>query len=509
MLRTSSHVQRSDTGFATKPHVHPTASQARVNAERSQSFLTLMDDHAIKVRFSPVSGDGVMLADATRNPTNAYKVRGALVSAYLAQQEGQTMMVTASAGNHGAGIAYAAQQMGLSAVVYVPTNAPEAKVQKIREFGAAVVEVGDSFDACLLEARKHEAVVQGVATFVHPFDDELVVAGQGTIGFELLEELQLQMFRTPVSKVRVVLPIGGGGLAAGVLSVLKTYWPNNAAPLEVIGVIDEGSPASLLAMLRGRPVRAHADTIADGTKVEMVGNSFLKVAHLLDGLVLLPHEELVRAMRTHEENEGVQLEGAGALALGAEALIRRLHMLNDPVGTLSVPFITGRNIDRHRFQQEVFAAVPLHITGRQGFDVELQEKPGELLRFLEAVQGYTIASLTYVRAVNSHKARVRVEFEIDHRSQRALSDVVSRVFVGSQRLGAGQHMVYRGGLRNTAAGSESVFSLEDRPDSLLEYVRALTQRDPCGSVDLLLYRKPAKPGGRIQVVMGRAASMGC
>ena len=492
---------------SSEPRLASQVSQARLNADRSKSFLGLMDEHEIKLHLSPVSNEGVMMVDATKNPTNAYKVRGALVSAHLALERGQTTLVTASAGNHGAGLAYAAQEMGLKAVVYVPINAPEAKVKKILEFGATVVKRGSSFDECLQEAQKDEAVRRREATFVHPFDDERVVAGQGTIGFELLEHLQHHMFHNPVSKVRVVLPIGGGGLAAGVLSVLKTYWPMNAPPLEVFGVIDESSPASLLAMLRGRPVRAHTETIADGTKVELVGANFLKVAHLLDGLVLLPHDELVQAMRTYKDMTGESLEGAGALALGAEAALRRVHVLKDPVGTLSVPLITGKNIDKDRFDQELSAAARMNraVTGRQGFDVVLEEKPGELLRFLEAVQGYNITSLTYVQNVTSRKGHVRVEFEVDHQHKKDLDGLIRRGFWGSKKLQQGEHMVYRGGFKGRAAGSERLVPLEDQPGSFLKYVREISERNALGAVDFLFYRKPAKTGAVAQVVMGQAA----
>lgn len=506
------HTDGSPTSRTTKqrPSVQtasPDLAQARQNANRSKNFVDLMSQKEIALQFSPISEDGVVKADATQNPTNAYKVRGALASAEVAKLEGQTALVTASAGNHGAGLAYAAQQMGLKAVIYVPKNAPEVKIQAIRSFGAEVRLVGDSFDECLREAEKDASVTAGRAKFVHPFDDEVVVAGQGTIGFELLEHLQAQLFHRSFDKVRVVLPIGGGGLAAGVLSVLKTHWPKGFPPLEVIGVIDESSPASLLAMLRGRPVRALTDTIADGTKVELVGNNFLKVAHLLDGLVLLPHDELVQAMRKHKQETGCRIEGAGALALGGEAVLRRLNLLNDPVSTLSIPLITGKNIDPQKFDGEISATARMNpkIKRRQGFDVAIPEKPGQLLRFLETVKDYNIASLTYVRTVNSPVGHLRVEFEVNHEHRYALAQAIKSQFPGSKKLNPGKHLMYRGGRQETEAGSESLIRLEDHPGSFLKCIRELTERGALGSVDFLFYRKPAKKGAIAQVVMGEAA----
>lgn len=479
-------------------------TQAEINARRSKMFLPLMKEREVKLEFSAVSPEGVMIADATKNATDAYKLRGALVSAQLAKDQGQKLLVTASAGNHGAGIACAANLLGLKATVYVPKNAPKAKVEKIERFGAKVEPEGNSFNECLDEALKDVDVRDGKATFVHPFDNEMVVAGQGTIGFELLDKLKDHVRHNKVSKVRVVLPIGGGGLAAGVVSVLKTQW-DEKTPLEVIGVVDESSPASLLAMMRGRPVRAAPETLADGAGVAMVGEQFLKVSHLLDGLVLLPHDELIQAMATHQAKTGERLEGAGALALGGEAVLRKLNLLNDPVGTLSVPLITGKNIDKDRFDQEVAAAARMNskVMKRQGFDVVLEEKPGELLRFLEAVQAYNIASLTYVRKEGSPVAHLRVEFEVARAAEGELAGLLcGDQFPGSTKLREGEQMLYRGGTNRKAPGSESLISLEDKPGSFLRYVRDLSQRKALGAVDFLFYRKPAKPGSAAQVVMG-------
>ncbi len=481
--------------------------QAERNARLSKSFMSLMKDQGIQLVFPPVSSDGVCAADATQNPTHAYKVRGALASAELAQQEGKTTLVTASAGNHGAGLAYAAQQLGLKALIYVPKNAPLVKVETIRSFGAEVRLVGESFDECLGVAQKDCEELSATAKFVHPFDDSVVVAGQGTVGFELLDKLTHELSQRSYEKVRVVLPIGGGGLAAGVVSVLKTTWPKHLPPLEVVGVVDESSPASLLAMLRGRPVRALTDTIADGTKVEMVGKNFLAVAHLLDALVLLPHDELVQAMRRHEQETGCKLEGAGALALGGEQLLRRHNLLDDPSRVLSVPVLTGKNIDEARFTAEVSAEQRMNkrLKRRQGFDVVIPEKPGQLLRFLETVKDFNIASLTYVRRVYSPEGHLRVEFEVAHDQGRALADAVRRAFPGSTELPQGRHMVYLGGIRGTEAGSESLIPLADHPGSFLKCIRELTEAGNLGSVDFLFYRKPSRKGAKSQVVMGLAS----
>lgn len=461
----------------------------------------------IRLKYSPVSSKGLCVADATQNPTNAYKVRGALASADLAVKEGKSVLVTASAGNHGAGIAFAAKQLGLKAIVYVPKNAPKKKVETILRFNAEVRFVGENFDECLQSARKDCEALGAAAKFVHPFDDPAVVAGQGTIGYELLAKFRQELSQRPYEKVRVVLPIGGGGLAAGVVSVLKTEWPKEYPPLEVVGVVDESSPASLLAMLRGRPVRAHTDTIADGTKVEMVGKNFLAVAHLLDALVLLPHDDLVDAMRWYERRFGCRVEGAGALALGGERVLRRHNLLDDPERVLSVPLLTGRNIDDDRFTEEVSAQQRMNkkLKRRQAFDVVIPEKPGQLLKFLETVKDFNISSLTYMRRVNSSEGHLQAEFEVDHKQSDALAQAIRSAFRGSEELPPGQHMVYCGGIRGTEAGSERLIRLADRPGSFLKCVQDLTEAGDLGSVDFLFYRKLARQGAESQVVMGLAS----
>jgi threonine dehydratase len=468
--------------------------------------MGLMMQKDIRLKFSPVSSKGLCIADATQNPTNAYKVRGALASAELAIKEKKSVLVTASAGNHGAGIAFAAKEMGLKAIVYVPKNAPKVKVETIERFGAEVKFVGDNFDECLHAAQKECEALGKDATFVHPFDAPAVVAGQGTIGLELMAKLKQELAQRSYGKVRVVLPIGGGGLAAGVVSVLKTSWRKEYPPLEVVGVIDESSPASLLAMLRGRPVRALTDTIADGTKVEMVGQNFLAVAHLLDALVLLPHDDLVDAMRWYHKKSGDRLEGAGALALGGEKALRRHNLLNDPERVLSVPLLTGRNIDEDRFTQEVSAEQRMNrkLRRRQGFDVVLPEEQGQLLQFLETVRDFNITSLTYMRQVDSREGRLRVEFEVGHDQGGVLAHAITQRFPGSEVLPAGRHMVYLGGIRGTEAGSETLIRLADHPGSFYKCVHDLTLTQRLGSVDFLFYRKPSRRGAESQVVMGLA-----
>jgi len=474
-------------------------------AALSEHLAPLMIANGLKVDLQPGAHDDLLIGDVTGNPTKAYKVRGALASADAAKREGQDLLVTASAGNHGAGIAYAARLLGLRARVYVPTTAPGAKVQIIEGFGAEVIKVGSSFDESLARARQDADVRLSRGKFVHPFDDLIVAAGQGTIGVELLESLSASLATKPVDIVRIFLPIGGGGLMAGVASVMKTRWQTTHPKLEIVGVIDESAPASLLATLFGRPVRVAPNTIADGTRVALVGETFLSVSHLIDKLILVPHDAIVSAMRSYESHTGTRLEPSGALALAGEQVARNEKLFGTRAVTTSVALVTGRNFDVVTYQDTLKAAPRLNLDShlRQGFDVLIEERPGELLRFLRTVRDYNIASLTYKQRPGTRAGHLRVEFELETSAVNSVERLLGRSFPGSRRLQPGEHMLYEVGRPVAHKFKEDLVTLTDEPGSFLRCVEQLSHEGSVGSVGFLFYRKPAHDGALAQVVIGR------
>ena len=474
-------------------------------AELSELLMPLIRENGLAVDFLPALSGGLYIADASRNPTNAYKVRGALVSAHTAQQEGKEFLVTASAGNHGAGIAYAAQLRGMKARVYVPENAPHIKVQKIEGFGAEVIKAGGTFDECLAYARRDLDVRSAKGKFVHPFDDAIVAAGQGTIGIELLERAKQLVAATETDVVRVFLPIGGGGLMAGVASAMKTRWPDDLPKLEIVGVIDESAPASLLATLFGRPVRVLPNTIADGTKVALVGETFLSVSNLVDYLMLVPHDSIVSAMRRYEMQTLSRVEGAGALALAGEALTRSYNLFDDAKSPISFAVVTGRNVDATTYHDTVTATPRLNLDShlRQGFDVRVEERQGELLHFLKTVQGYNIASLTYKQRPGTKTGHLLVEFEVETKAVAPLERALKEHFPGSRRQDPGEQMLYEVGRPVAHKCKEELITLDDKPGAFLRCVEELTREGRFGSVGFLFYRKPPLDGAFAQVVIGR------
>jgi threonine dehydratase len=259
-------------------------------------------------------------------PIRAFKVRGALnkVMGMSAEERAQGV-VTASAGNHGQGVAYAALSFGIPATVYVPSNANELKVEAIKRLGAEVVQHGRTYQEAFLEAKRNE----GGATFVHAYDDARVIAGQGTVGVELLADLPA--FDT------VIVPIGGGGLVAGVAGYLKEKLPS----VKVIGVEPTGAACMKRSLEAGHPVTLERiQTIADGLAASSPGALCFEIAkRTVDEVVLVEDSEMLRAIRLYFEWEHLLAEPAGAAALAA-----LLYRYSPSPGERVVVILSGANV---------------------------------------------------------------------------------------------------------------------------------------------------------------------
>jgi threonine dehydratase len=251
--------------------------------------------------------------------TGAYKVRGAYNALAARQERGERgPVIAASAGNHGLGVAWAARRLGLAATIVVPRNAPRTKVDGCRALGARVVAAGDGFESCAARARALAEARGG--HFLHAFDDAEVIAGQATVAVELLA-LQPDV---------VVVPIGGGGLAAGVGSVLRRQG------IRVVGAQVEGVDA-LRRALAGEPAAFPAPTLADGVRVAAPGRLPLRIAAaFLDEIVVVTEAEVGAALASLALRERVVAEGAGAVALAALARV---------TGERRVAVVSGGNID--------------------------------------------------------------------------------------------------------------------------------------------------------------------
>jgi threonine dehydratase len=278
---------------------------------------------------SQLTGAEIHLKLENLQKTGSFKIRGALhkLSA-LTPEERARGVIAASAGNHAQGVALAAQTLGLRATILMPEATPITKVEATQFSGAEVILHGDSFDDAMSMARAM-AAERGL-TMVHPFDDPDVIAGQGTIGLEMLQQLpQLEA---------VVVPVGGGGLISGIAVALKTLCPT----LRVIGVEADYAASAVLSRQTGKIVELNTiKTIADGIAVKRVGDlTFALMERYVDDLVTVSDEDIAAAILLYMERIRVVVEGAGAASLAA-LVSRKVHLDGRCTGVV----VSGGNID--------------------------------------------------------------------------------------------------------------------------------------------------------------------
>ncbi len=310
--------------------------------------------------FSRLCGGSVYLKPENMQITGAYKVRGACYKiSTLTQEEKDRGLVTASAGNHAQGVAFAAQRAGVPATIVMPTTTPLVKVNNTKDYGANVIMAGGCFDeaAAVAEQLSQE---QGL-TYIHPFNDLTVATGQGTIAYEIFKDLpDVDM---------ILVPIGGGGLAAGVSTLTKLLNPN----VKVIGVEPEGAASMQAALEAGHPVTLPSvNTIADGVAVKTVGDKvFPYVQQNLDGIVTISDDELVETFLDMMEKHKMVVENSGLLTVAALQHI-------DCQGKFVVPILSGGNMD-----VITMSCLIQHGLIRRGrvftFSVMLPDRPGELV----------------------------------------------------------------------------------------------------------------------------------
>src|SRR5207302_3811807 len=284
-------------------------------------------------------------------------------------------VVCASAGNHAQGVAFACSELGLKATIFMPVITPTQKIERVKHFGGELTEVrllGDSYDEAS-QAAVHFGQEQG-AIFVHPFDDVLTIAGQGTIGKEIWEELEGQVDL-------VVAAVGGGGLVSGIASYLK---PRNHA-ISVVGVEPAGSPSMYESLRQGRVVTLpEIDTFVDGAAVKTVGQlTFDLCRQHLERVVVVPEGKVCTTVIELYQNEGIIAEPAGALAVAALDEIADLLR-----GKTAVCILSGGNNDILRYP-EIMERSLVYQGRKHYFIVELAQKPGQLRQVVDRALGPT------------------------------------------------------------------------------------------------------------------------
>jgi len=317
---------------------------------------------------SRLTGTRVFVKLENLQMTGSFKERGAAnVLLLLSDAERRRGVVAASAGNHGLAVALHAARLGIGAVIVMPEWAPLTKVVAARRYGAEVLLHGDNYDAAYARARQIEA--ERGLVFIHPFDDPRVIAGQGTIGLELCEQVP--------DLEAVLVPVGGGGLAGGVGVAVKALRPQT----QLIGVQAQEVPGMRAALAAGERVTVPgAATIADGIAVRTVGaHTFALARHYLDGVVTVSEEEIANAILLLLEIEKTVVEGAGAVALAA--LVNKRVSLD---GRTVVLLLGGGNIDVNLIARIIERG--LVKDGRiVRLAVMLRDRPGALARLAELV----------------------------------------------------------------------------------------------------------------------------
>ena len=316
--------------------------------------------------FSDQTGNKVYLKPENMQVTGAYKVRGAYYKiSTMSSEEREKGLITASAGNHAQGVAYAAKKFGVRAVIVMPTTTPLIKVNRTKGYGAEVVLYGDVYDEACEYAMKL-AEEQGL-TFVHPFNDPAVATGQGTIAMEVFKELPLVDY--------ILVPVGGGGLATGVSTLAKLLNPN----IKVIGVEPEGANCLEASLEAGKVVTLpKVNTIADGTAVKTPGDIiFPYLQKNLDEVITVSDDELIVAFLDMVENHKMIVENSGLLTVAA---LKHLPVKGKKV----VSILSGGNMD----------VITLSSVVRHGLiqrdriftvSVLLPDKPGELVRVASVI----------------------------------------------------------------------------------------------------------------------------
>ena len=316
--------------------------------------------------FSDTTGNRVYLKPENMQFTGAYKVRGAYYKmSTLTEEERQRGIITASAGNHAQGVAYAAKCYGVKAIIVMPTTTPLMKVNRTKSYGAQVVLCGDVYDeAC---AHAYELAEKNGYTFIHPFDDEAVATGQGTIAMEIVKELPLVDY--------ILCPIGGGGLAPGVSTLAKLL----NSKIKVIGVEPAGANCMEESLKQGKVTTLPTvNTIADGTAVKTPGSTiFPYIQKNLDGIITVEDSELVVAFLDMVENHKMVVENSGLLTVAA---LKKLEVKGKKV----VSILSGGNMDVITMSSVVQQGL---ILRDRIFTVSvlLPDKPGELSRVASVV----------------------------------------------------------------------------------------------------------------------------
>jgi len=440
-------------------------------------------------RLSARTGNRVLLKREDAQQVFSFKLRGAYNKIYhLSEKQRAAGVIAASAGNHAQGVALAGKRLGVNTTIVMPVTTPAIKVETVRRLGGKAVLQGDSYDEAYAHATTL-AAAKGL-TFIHPFDDPDVIAGQGTIGMELLRQ-----HADPIDAVFV--PVGGGGLIAGVAAYIKHVRPE----IKVIGVEPEDSPTLERAMAKGRRVTLpRVGLFADGVAVKQIGKETFRVARkLVDEVILVSTDETCAAIKDIFDETRSVSEPAGALAIAG---IKKYAERKGVSGQTLIGILSGANVNFDRLRHIAERAE----VGEQRealFAVQIPEKPGSFLAFCRALGKRSITEFNY-RFSDQSEAQVFCGVELRNGNVERGELVELLIAKGFKVVDltdnetAKLHIRYMVGGHAPQALDEKLFRFEfpERPGALLDFLKGLSRG---WNISLFHYRNHGAAYGRVLV----------
>ena len=435
-------------------------------------------------------GNRVLLKREDQQPVFSFKLRGAYNKmAQLSVAERARGVITASAGNHAQGVALAAQRLSCKATIVMPITTPKIKIQAVETRGAKVVLHGDSFSDAYAHALKLQKARR--ATFVHPYDDPDVIAGQGTIAVEILRQLQ-----APIDAIFVA--IGGGGLISGIASYVKRVRPE----IKVIGVQPVDSDAMARSIAAGRRIKLeHVGLFADGVAVREVGKETFRICReLVDDIVLVDTDAICAALKDVFEDTRSILEPAGALSVaGLKAWCDRHRFRNRTL--VAIACGANMNFDRLRFVAE---QAELGEEREAILAVTIPERPGSFRQFCALLGKRNVTEFNY-RYADSRIAHLFVGIEVSDRHEtadllRAMHKRRIEAYDLSSNEMAKVHVRHLVGGHAPAAENEILYRFEfpERPGALMKFLNSMSRG---WNISLFHYRNHGADYGRVLVGM--------
>jgi threonine dehydratase len=423
-------------------------------------------------------------------PVFSFKCRGAYNKmARMSRAALKRGVVASSAGNHAQGVALAAERLGARATIVMPRTTPHIKIDAVRALGAAIVLEGDNYDEAYAHARKLAA--RRRLAFVHPYDDPEVIAGQGTIGLEILKQHSGDLDA-------IFVPVGGGGLIAGIAAYVKAIRPG----IKIIGVEPEDADAMRRSLESGRRVKLdHAGIFADGVAVRQVGRETLKLCRrFVDRIVIVTNDEICAAMKDIFEDRRLILEPAGALSVAG---LKRYAAAAGWRSRNLVAVASGANVNFDRLRH-VAERAEIGERREAVFAVTIPERPGALKRFCAILGGHNITEFNY-RYADARRAHIFVGLQVRgsqeiRRLVRALTRHGYATIDMTDNELAKLHARYMVGGRAPNARNEILYRFEfpERPGALMNF---LSQMGGRWNISLFHYRSHGADFGRVLVGM--------